>query len=67
MEWLEHYTLRAEARIDQDAAGLGKKVYTKLVERLIEAGTTAASVFGTISIEAKYVSFSSDQAAWCFF
>ncbi|GAA5893081.1 hypothetical protein JCM5296_003068 [Sporobolomyces johnsonii] len=55
MEWLEHYTFRAESRIDQDPQGLGKKVYEKLVQRLLENGTTAASVFGTISVEANLV------------
>ncbi|GAA5942676.1 hypothetical protein JCM1841_004149 [Sporobolomyces salmonicolor] len=55
MEWLEHYTFRAEARIDQDPQGFGKKVYEKLVQRLLENGTTAASVFGTISVEANLV------------
>ncbi|GAA5848787.1 hypothetical protein JCM3766R1_005308 [Sporobolomyces carnicolor] len=52
MEWLEHYTFKAEARIDADPEGYGKEVYERLVARLLENGTTAASVFGTISVEA---------------
>ncbi|GAA5966500.1 hypothetical protein JCM3765_007591 [Sporobolomyces pararoseus] len=55
MEWLEHYTFKAEARIDSDPEGFGKQVYEKLVQRMIENGTTAASVFGTISVEANLV------------
>ncbi|KPV72314.1 uncharacterized protein RHOBADRAFT_55799 [Rhodotorula graminis WP1] len=55
MEWLEAYTLRAESRIDRDPHGLGARVYAKLVQRMLENGTTAASVFGTISVEANLV------------
>ncbi|GAA5913812.1 hypothetical protein JCM6882_007706 [Rhodosporidiobolus microsporus] len=55
MEWLEAYTFKAESRIDRDPQGLGKRVYQRLVERLLENGTTAASVFGTISVEANLV------------
>ncbi|GAA5977411.1 hypothetical protein JCM10908_004969 [Rhodotorula pacifica] len=55
MEWLEHYTFRAESSIDRDPHGLGRMVYSRLVQRMIENGTTAASVFGTISTEANMV------------
>ncbi|BGP17908.1 hypothetical protein JCM10213_003915 [Rhodosporidiobolus nylandii] len=55
MEWLEAYTFKAESRIDRNPQGLGKRVYEKLVQRLLENGTTAASVFGTISVEANLV------------
>ncbi|GAA5913548.1 uncharacterized protein JCM6883_004450 [Sporobolomyces salmoneus] len=55
MEWLEHYTFKAESRIDSDPQGYGKKVYERLVERLRENGTTSASVFGTIRVEANMV------------
>ncbi|SCZ88741.1 BZ3500_MvSof-1268-A1-R1_Chr10-3g03074 [Microbotryum saponariae] len=54
-EWLEAYTFAAEARIDADPRGLGSKVYSRLVKRLIGSGTTAASVFGTLSVEANVV------------
>lgn len=52
---LEHYTFRAESSIDRDPHGLGREVYTRLVQRMVQNGTTAASVFGTISTEAKSV------------
>ncbi|GAA5978327.1 hypothetical protein JCM11641_004658 [Rhodosporidiobolus odoratus] len=55
MVWLEKYTFRVESRIDLDPHGLGRRVYEKLVQRLLENGTTAASVFGTISVEANLV------------
>ncbi|GAA5996587.1 uncharacterized protein JCM10292_003071 [Rhodotorula paludigena] len=55
MEWLEAYTFKAESRIDRDPNGLGKRVYARLVQRLLQNGTTAASVFGTISVEANLV------------
>ncbi|GAA5864073.1 hypothetical protein JCM3774_006370 [Rhodotorula dairenensis] len=55
MEWLEHYTFRAESSIDRDPQGLGRKVYERLAQRMIQNGTTAASVFGTISTEANLV------------
>lgn len=50
---LEHYTLPAEASIDRDPERLGRRVYQRLVHRMLENGTTSASVFGTISVEAK--------------
>lgn len=52
MEWLDAYTYPAEERIDADPK-LAKRVYTRLVERLIEAGTGAVLFFGTIGVEAK--------------
>jgi len=55
MEWLEHYTFKTELEIDKDPLGYGKLVYEKLVQRLIENGTTLVSVFGTISVEANLV------------
>lgn len=50
---LEHYTFKAEAQIDADPEGYGRRVYERLVQRMIGNGTTSASVFGTISVEAK--------------
>ncbi|GAA6038125.1 hypothetical protein JCM8097_007559 [Rhodosporidiobolus ruineniae] len=55
MEWLEAYTFKAESRIDANPHGLGQRVYERLVQRMLENGTTAASVFGTISVEANLV------------
>lgn len=40
-------------RVDADPEGYGKRVYARLVERLVENGTTLASVFGTLTVEAK--------------
>ena len=37
----------------RDPEGLGRRVYTTLVKRLIENGTTAAALYGTIGVEAK--------------
>ena len=53
MQWLEHYTFAAESRIDQDPHRLGERVYSTLVERMAQSGTTAASVYGTLTVEAK--------------
>ena len=52
MEWLDHYAFKAEERIDADSA-LAQKVYQKLAERLLETGTGAVVLFGTISEDAK--------------
>jgi Amidohydrolase family len=52
LEWLEKYAYKAEERIDGDL-GLASKVYKRLVRRLIESGTGAALVFGTIRTETK--------------
>lgn len=55
MVWLEKYTFQAESRIDKDPEGLGRKVYTTLAKRLIENGTTMASLYGTLTVDAKWV------------
>lgn len=54
LEWLDRYTYPAEERIDADPE-LAAKVYTRLVERLIQAGTGCILAFGTIGVRAKYV------------
>lgn len=51
-DWLMAYTFKAESLVDANAATLGRKVYRKLVDRMVESGTTLASVFGTLSVEA---------------
>jgi guanine deaminase len=43
MSWLERYAFRAETRIDGDTA-LAERVYTRLGQRLLENGTSAACV-----------------------
>lgn len=53
MEWLNEYAFKAEESLDQDA-DLARRVYTRLGERLVENGTGAVSLFGTIKEETKW-------------
>ncbi|KAF8527600.1 Metallo-dependent hydrolase [Hysterangium stoloniferum] len=50
MEWLDRYAYRAEERIDSDL-NLASRVYKRLARRLVEHGTGAALLFGTIRTE----------------
>lgn len=52
MQWLNEYAFKAEERIDGDLA-LARKVYTRLASRLVEHGTGAVLLFGTIKEETK--------------
>ena len=52
MKWLDEYAFKAEESLDADAA-LAEKVYTRLTERLIENGTGAVLLFGTIKVDTK--------------
>jgi guanine deaminase len=52
MEWLDEYTYVAEERVDADPE-LARRLYARLVERLIEAGTGCVVAFGTIGVQAK--------------
>ncbi|KAI0320198.1 Metallo-dependent hydrolase [Amylostereum chailletii] len=54
MTWLFEYAYRAELRLDSDAE-LAKRVYSRLAERLIEHGTGAALLFGTIKTETNLI------------
>ncbi|KAI0304422.1 Metallo-dependent hydrolase [Multifurca ochricompacta] len=54
MEWLNEYAFKAEERLDQDP-NLAKRVYTRLGERLVENGTGAVSLFGTIKEETNLI------------
>lgn len=54
MEWLNEYAFKAEERMDADAE-LARRVYTCLAERLVENGTGAVLLFGTIKEETKCV------------
>jgi len=54
MEWLDQYAFKAEERIDADPR-LAKQVYGRLAERLLESGTGAVVLFGTISEEANII------------
>lgn len=55
MQWLDKYTFKAEESLDNDVA-LARRVYTHLAKRLIEYGTGAVLLFGTIKEESKYAS-----------
>jgi guanine deaminase len=55
MEWLNQYAFKAEERLDSDPV-LAETVYRKLAQKLLENGTGAVSLFGTIKQETKYVS-----------
>ncbi|KAG8912163.1 hypothetical protein FRC00_005124 [Tulasnella sp. 408] len=50
MQWLNEYAYKAEERLDADAE-LANRVYARLAERLLEAGTGAVLAFGTIKSE----------------
>jgi len=67
MEWLNEYAFKAEEKLDADS-DLAERVYRRLARRLIENGTGAVSLFGTIKEETKsVVSFHSENAfvfAW---
>lgn len=54
MEWLDHYAFKSEENIDSNP-DLARRVYTRLAERLLETGTGAVVLFGTINEDAKYV------------
>lgn len=59
MEWLNEYAFKAEEKLDADS-DLAERVYRKLARRLIENGTGAVSLFGTIKEETKSVVSSHD-------
>ena len=50
MEWLNEYAFKAEESLDADPQ-LAETVYRRLATRLIESGTGAVLLFGTIGIE----------------
>ncbi|KAL1728585.1 hypothetical protein EV714DRAFT_214809 [Schizophyllum commune] len=54
MEWLDKYTYKAEERLDADP-NLARAVYKRLTRRLIECGTGAALLFGTIRAETNVI------------
>lgn len=57
MKWLNEYAYKAEERLDADPE-LAGRVYARLAERLLEAGTSAVLAFGTIKTETKWAEFS---------
>ncbi|KAF8630006.1 hypothetical protein AX15_003155 [Amanita polypyramis BW_CC] len=54
MQWLDKYTFKAEERLDADVV-LARSVYEHLARRLIEHGTGAVMLFGTIKEETNLV------------
>lgn len=55
MQWLDTYTLKSEARVDENSS-LARKVYARLATHLKEYGTGAVLLFGTLKGETKLVS-----------
>ncbi|KAF8551677.1 Metallo-dependent hydrolase [Imleria badia] len=54
MEWLDNYAYKAEEGVDQNPH-LATKVYRRLAQRLIEVGTGAVLLFGTIKTETNLI------------
>ncbi|KAH9179235.1 Metallo-dependent hydrolase [Lactarius sanguifluus] len=54
MEWLNEYAFKAEERLDREP-DLARRVYTRLGERLVENGTGAVLLFGTIKEETNVI------------
>ena len=54
MKWLDDYAFKAEERIDGEPE-LARRVYKRLAERLVQNGTGAVLLFGTIKEETKSV------------
>ncbi|KAI0755024.1 Metallo-dependent hydrolase [Daedaleopsis nitida] len=54
MEWLNEYAFKAEERMDADSQ-LAERVYKRLAARLIEHGTGAVLLFGTIRTETNLI------------
>jgi len=52
MQWLDEYAYKAEERLDADP-DLARTVYSRLARRLIEGGTSASLLFGTIEERTK--------------
>lgn len=62
MQWLDEYAFKAEEKLDADP-GLARKVYERLAARLVEAGTGAVLLFGTIREETNLILAEVMQAA----
>ncbi|TBU44458.1 Metallo-dependent hydrolase [Dichomitus squalens] len=54
MQWLDEYAFKAEERLDADAE-LAQNVYKKLAATLVENGTGAVLLFGTIKTETNLI------------
>ena len=66
MQWLNEYAFRAEERLDADPE-LAERVYRTLAARLVENGTGAVLLFGTIKTETKWAlsNYSIQSASSC--
>lgn len=62
MQWLDKYAYKAEESLDSNP-DLARKVYQQLARRLIEAGTGAVLLFGTINSQTKFVRAHSCEAS----
>ncbi|KAL4080910.1 hypothetical protein J3A83DRAFT_4203280 [Scleroderma citrinum] len=54
MQWLDKYAYKAEEALDAQP-DLARTVYTRLAQRLIEVGTGAVLLFGTINSESNLI------------
>ena len=63
-EWSNEYTFKAEDKLDSDS-DLAGRVCRRLARRLIENGTGAVSLFGTIKEETKSVVSFYSEALLC--
>ncbi|KDR82361.1 hypothetical protein GALMADRAFT_56809 [Galerina marginata CBS 339.88] len=64
MQWLDAYTLKAEARMDADPV-LARRVYSRLATRLLENGTGTSLLFGTIKEETNLILAECMQSTGC--
>ncbi|KAI0917316.1 hypothetical protein AcW1_007468 [Taiwanofungus camphoratus] len=62
MEWLNEYAFKAEENLDVDPS-LARRVYRRLAARLVEHGTGAVLLFGTIKTETNLILAEVMQAA----
>ncbi|KAI6030731.1 hypothetical protein F5J12DRAFT_802512 [Pisolithus orientalis] len=54
MQWLDQYAYKSEEMLDA-RPDIARKVYKRLAQRLIEAGTGAVLLFGTINTETNLI------------
>lgn len=50
LQWLHQYAFKAEASLDSNSS-LARKVYRRLGHRLVQAGTGAVCLFGTLDLK----------------
>ncbi|KAJ4481976.1 hypothetical protein J3R30DRAFT_2108856 [Lentinula aciculospora] len=54
LQWLHQYAFKAEEKLDCDPA-LARKVYRRLSQRLVQAGTGAVCLFGTLKGDTNFI------------